>query len=84
MDEKQGNKTARNDDLESSDFGINMLRVTMDHKLNMNMQNSKENKTAISGCAKENTTDSSVVLLYHEDCLLPKLFATPGWHKSSG
>ena len=84
MDEKQSNKTARNDDLESSNFGINILRVTMDHKLNMNMQNSNENKNAILGCAKENTTDRSVVVLYHEDCLLPKLFAIPGWPKSSG
>lgn len=27
-----------------------------------------QNKNAVFGCAKKNTTDISVVVLYHEDC----------------
>lgn len=35
----------------------NYLTVTVDHKLNMNMQNSNEDKDVVFGCARENTAD---------------------------
>lgn len=50
----------------------------MDHKLNMNLQNRSENKNTVLGCTNENMTHKSVEIIYHEDCLLPKLYEVSG------
>ena len=36
-----------------------------------------QNKNAVFGCAKKNTTDISVVVLYHEDCFFAKAMHSP-------
>lgn len=38
----------------------------------------KQTKNTILGCPKENMTDKSVEVRYHEDRLLPELCAVPG------
>lgn len=49
----------------------------MEHKLNMNLQNSSESRGATLGCANETTAGKSVEVMCHEDCLLPKLYEGP-------
>lgn len=78
VEKKQSNKIGKNNDSENYNFGVKYLGVTADHKLKMNVQNRSENKNAILGRVNENLANKSVEIIYHEDCLLPKLYEVLG------